>query len=304
MVVMTILFWLGLIKVLWFLASFLRSQFSAKLSLDTYKHGSVCITGATDGIGKRLAHDFLVRGFSVVLVSRSPQKLEKVKNELSAATKNDKITTVVADFSQSHAEPSVFYSELYDRLKDLGISVLINNVGVAEYASFESLDLKAIESMIGVNVYPVVHLTKLFLPVFTQKFEETGQKCLIMNLSSISAYLNCQRTSVYSATTTYISNFTMAIMHEAGESVDVTLVAPGLVKTPMTKHLNLTHALTIVSDADYCNSLLSNLSRGITIGHWKHWVLLTLFEGIPLEVYFRLTGILVPLSNKILGWDK
>lgn len=41
------------------------------------------ITGATDGIGREFALQLAKAGFSVVLVSRNPEKLQKLANEIS-----------------------------------------------------------------------------------------------------------------------------------------------------------------------------------------------------------------------------
>ncbi len=41
------------------------------------------ITGATDGIGREFALQLAKAGFGVVLVSRNPEKLQKLANEIS-----------------------------------------------------------------------------------------------------------------------------------------------------------------------------------------------------------------------------
>ena len=58
-----------------------------------YGHPMVCIvycsiqllviTGATDGIGREFALQLAKAGFGVVLVSRNPEKLQKLANEIS-----------------------------------------------------------------------------------------------------------------------------------------------------------------------------------------------------------------------------
>ncbi len=41
------------------------------------------VTGATDGIGKEYAKAFAQRGFNVLLISRSEDKLKETANEIS-----------------------------------------------------------------------------------------------------------------------------------------------------------------------------------------------------------------------------
>ena len=40
------------------------------------------ITGASDGVGKAIAMNFAKSGFSIYLLSRSKQKLKKLKTEI------------------------------------------------------------------------------------------------------------------------------------------------------------------------------------------------------------------------------
>ena len=43
----------------------------------------IIITGATGGVGKQLAKQFLLKGENVCLVARTEKNLEKAKKELS-----------------------------------------------------------------------------------------------------------------------------------------------------------------------------------------------------------------------------
>lgn len=46
------------------------------------------VTGATDGIGKAYATELARRGFNILLVSRTQNKLDETKNEISTSFKN------------------------------------------------------------------------------------------------------------------------------------------------------------------------------------------------------------------------
>lgn len=95
------------------------------------------ITGATDGIGREFAVQLAKAGFSVVLVSRNPEKLQKLANEISeplvpkcqhintfgsAANHNVDVKVQALDFSrhdQAHA-----YEALGQQLQNLEVGVL------------------------------------------------------------------------------------------------------------------------------------------------------------------------------------
>jgi len=84
------------------------------------------ITGATDGIGKALALALAQQGATVVLHGRNPDKLAATVTELRAATGNEQLHTVLADFS-SLAQVAAMADEVSERFSAL--NVLINNAG-------------------------------------------------------------------------------------------------------------------------------------------------------------------------------
>ena len=51
--------------------------------IDQYSIQLLVITGATDGIGREFTLQLAKAGFGVVLVSRNPEKLQKLANEIS-----------------------------------------------------------------------------------------------------------------------------------------------------------------------------------------------------------------------------
>jgi 17beta-estradiol 17-dehydrogenase / very-long-chain 3-oxoacyl-CoA reductase len=129
-----ICFVLGAIKVLWTLVSYIPSVYNLTLRrpLDiTERYGKgtwVVITGCTAGIGEAFSHEFASRGFNIVLLSRSKAKLEKVDADLKKKYPAVRTIIIVADFGNRN--DIKFYEDIHEQLKDLDISILINNVGV------------------------------------------------------------------------------------------------------------------------------------------------------------------------------
>ncbi len=84
------------------------------------------VTGATDGIGKAAATEFVRRGASVTLVGRNKLKTESVVAELKAASGNENIDYLLCDLSRM-ADVKRMAEEFkagHDRL-----DVLVNNAG-------------------------------------------------------------------------------------------------------------------------------------------------------------------------------
>ncbi|MFC4035615.1 SDR family NAD(P)-dependent oxidoreductase [Streptomyces polygonati] len=87
---------------------------------------TILITGATDGVGRALAHELASTGAALVLHGRSAEKGRQLLAELRAATGNDRLSYERADFSslkEIHA--------LADRVGELDrLDVLVNNAGM------------------------------------------------------------------------------------------------------------------------------------------------------------------------------
>ncbi|TSK13367.1 Very-long-chain 3-oxoacyl-CoA reductase-A [Bagarius yarrelli] len=83
------------------------------------------VTGATDGIGKSYAEELARRGFSIMLISRSQEKLDDVAKSLESLY-NVETRTVAVDFGQLDIYPKIDAA-----LAGLEIGVLVNNVGIS-----------------------------------------------------------------------------------------------------------------------------------------------------------------------------
>jgi NAD(P)-dependent dehydrogenase (short-subunit alcohol dehydrogenase family) len=85
------------------------------------------ITGATDGIGKATAQALAERGARVIVHGRNPGKLEATLEQLRAATGNESLRAVLADFSSLEQ-----VAALGQRVRTdfPGLNVLINNAGL------------------------------------------------------------------------------------------------------------------------------------------------------------------------------
>ncbi|KAM9312170.1 17-beta-hydroxysteroid dehydrogenase type 3-like [Gastrophryne carolinensis] len=93
---------------------------------DLRKYGEwAVITGATDGIGKGYARELARRGFHIVLLSRTLEKLQRVAKEIEQES-GRKVKIIQADFTGG----CEIYPKIEEGLKDLDIGILVNNVGM------------------------------------------------------------------------------------------------------------------------------------------------------------------------------
>lgn len=181
------------------------------------------ITGASSGIGKAMAYELANRNVDLILVARSKDKLEKIKNDL-----NVNVKIIVLDLIK---EKNVF--KLYDIIKDENVDILINNAGFGLFGTFDKTDLSRELEMIDLNIRAYHILTKLFLKNFLKR-----KHGYILNVCSSAGFMAGPRLSTYYATKNYVTKLTMAINEEIrqkGSKVCISALCPGPVNTNFNK---------------------------------------------------------------------
>jgi len=134
----------------------------------------MCITGATDGIGKTAALELAKAGCTLALVGRNPDKGNRVLEEIIRDSGNENIRFHICDLSLMEAVRKLA-KELqtdYDHL-----DVLLNNAG-AYFSEFEKTD-EGFERTFALNHLSYFLLTDLLLDIL----EKTGN-ARIVNVAS------------------------------------------------------------------------------------------------------------------------
>ena len=124
------------------------------------------ITGASSGIGRDIARELSKKGYSLVLVARNLERLEKLKEELQ--TESEIVSMDVTDVEKC--------KELHENHKD--IDILVNNAGFGDCGEFTKTDLDKELKMIDTNIKAYHVLTKLYLKDMKEK-----NKGIILNSS-------------------------------------------------------------------------------------------------------------------------
>jgi NAD(P)-dependent dehydrogenase (short-subunit alcohol dehydrogenase family) len=121
---------------------------------------TILVTGATDGLGRRVAQELTAMGATVLLHGRSPERIEATLEELRSQTGSEKANSYLADLSSLEAVRNLAERILSgeDRL-----DVLVNNAGVISRERKESED--GYELTFQVNYLSHFLLTRLLLPL-------------------------------------------------------------------------------------------------------------------------------------------
>uniref|UniRef100_A0A673JU57 3-ketoacyl-CoA reductase n=1 Tax=Sinocyclocheilus rhinocerous TaxID=307959 RepID=A0A673JU57_9TELE len=169
------------------------------------------------------------RGFSMMLISRSQEKLEDVAKSLES-TYNVETKTIAVDYGQAD-----IYPKIEKGLAGLEIGVLVNNVGISySYPEFflHIPDLENfITTMINVNITSVCQMTRLVLPRM-----EARAKGVILNISSASGMFPVPMLTIYSSTKAFVDFFSRGLQAEYKcKGIIIQSVLPFFVATKMTK---------------------------------------------------------------------
>ncbi len=191
---------------------------------------TVLITGASSGLGKDFAQIFAEKGYNLVLVARSEEKLNKIAKDLEEKYKI-KATVLVKDLSEADSATKIYF-ELKNR--DINIDVLINNAGFGKIGAFIDEKLSTYTEMLNLNVTTLTEMTALFLPEMIER-----NKGKILNIASTAAFQSLPNFGVYAATKAYVLNFTEALHYELKDTnIAVTALCPGPTVTGFAKRAN------------------------------------------------------------------
>lgn len=203
------------------------------------------ITGASSGIGRDMAFEFADRGYDLILVARSFDRLKEVKNEI--IKKYDKCNVLIMKCDVSNVKS---VKNLYNdvRKEFVNIDVLVNNAGFGDCGKFYETDLEKDISMINTNILGLHVLTKLFLQDMVKV-----NKGYILNIASIAGFMPGPLMATYYSTKAYVVRLTRAIAKELkvdNSKVRIAAFCPGPVNTEFDKNANVTFSLKGQSSSD------------------------------------------------------
>src|SRR3712207_4442576 len=119
---------------------------------------TILVTGATDGLGKRVARELAGKGATVLLHGRNSERLEAALEDIRKETGSERLGSYLADLSSLAQVRAVAERILSDQVR---LDVLINNAGVIVRERKESED--GFELTFAVNYLAHFLLTSLIL---------------------------------------------------------------------------------------------------------------------------------------------
>lgn len=187
------------------------------------------VTGGSRGIGRAVALALAERGLHVVVNYRSGEAdAAALAAELQAAGRA--VTLARADV----ADPAAVAAMMAMIRRDLGgLDVLVNSAGVLHEGLFLFTPIDRFWEVMRVNLGGVVHCCRAAAPMLARR--RCGR---IINVASIAAMHATAGLSAYASSKAAVLALTGVLARELAGSVSVNAVAPGLVETDMTAHMD------------------------------------------------------------------
>lgn len=212
------------------------------------------VTGATDGIGREFAMQLAAKGFNIVSVSRTAEKLAVLGREIEQKYPGTKTCYYAMDFTRAgEAE----YEGLAQLISHLDVAVLVNNVGVSHTmpVPFLEMDEAEMNAICEVNIMGTQRMTRLVAPRLVRR-----GRGLILNLGSFSGQWATPLLATYAGSKGFLIAFTQALGEELRRAnVDVQLLNTFFVVSNMSKVRR--PSLLVPSPSTYVSAVLSRLGR-------------------------------------------
>src|ERR687891_1587061 len=187
------------------------------------------VTGASSGIGKAFADHLATAGLNLVLAARSTGKLDALGQAL-ADTHGISSRAVTVDLSDPAGAMALLAAT-----DDLDIGLLVSNAGSARPGPLLDQPLDDLHRRFILNA--VTHLD--LVHAFAGRFVARGRGGIVLT-SALAAMQGLPNMAHDSAAKAYVLNLGEALHHElAPAGVDVTVMLPGSVETPVVDALGL-----------------------------------------------------------------
>lgn len=226
------------------------------------------VTGASKGIGRKIAEVFAENGANVAFTY-----LSSVEKGLALEEELKAFGTQVKGYRSDASKFEEAEALINDLLKDFGtIDIVVNNAGITRDGLLMRMTEQNWDDVIDINLKSVFNITKA-----ASKPMMKNRKGVFINMSSVVGVQGNAGQANYAASKSGIIGFSKSIAKELGSrNIRTNVVAPGFIKTEMTDVLDpevvkgwesnipLKRAGEAEDVANMCLFLASDLSSYVT----------------------------------------
>ncbi|WP_426247867.1 SDR family NAD(P)-dependent oxidoreductase [Pseudomonas sp. TWR3-1-1] len=183
----------------------------------------IWLTGASSGMGVHMAEELLKSGARLALTARTLAPLKALSDRYPG-----QVLLVPGDLTD---HPQV--REIGNRITQLwgALDTVILNAGTCEYVDVRHFDATVIERVVRTNLLATSYCLESALPLL-----RAGSRPHVVGVVSSVTYWALPRAEAYGASKAGLRYLLQSLRIDlAQEGIDVTLVSPGFVDTPLTE---------------------------------------------------------------------
>jgi len=185
------------------------------------------LTGAGSGIGRAVAISLLAKGYEVFGSAISATEAAELRDALTGDIRPVEVDVRDEASVQAAAE------QVADQLGDRPLRAVLNIAGIITNGPLVDLSAETFSQVLAVNLVGMHSVTRAFLPLLRDH-----PHARVINMSSASGSRTMPFTGAYSASKFGVEALSSAMRMEfAPLGVDVVVVAPGLINTPMAAQI-------------------------------------------------------------------
>lgn len=203
------------------------------------------ITGASSGLGREIVRQIAAvfpEIESYWLIARRADRLE----ELAESLPDKQVDCLPMDLCDTMS-----FMTLQEKLasEQPEVMLLVNNAGCGYLGNIGEVETSTQTRMIDLNLRALTAVTNITVPFM-------GSGARILNVSSIAAFCPNPRMTVYSASKSYVSAFTIGLAEELrGKGVTVTAVCPAPMRTEFLETGKITGNSRTFEWLPYCDQV-------------------------------------------------
>jgi len=199
------------------------TELKGKTVFLNYKNpGTAVITGASAGLGLSFANKLAEYGFDLVLIARRKERLQDI------ATRLESEYSIQCEIIPADLALVEDIEKVADSIKQISnLDILVNNAGFATLGYFADVPIEKDMRMLHVHMTASIQFTHAALQIMRKR-----KQGVIINVSSLGAYILTPGNVLYDATKSFLSTFSENLRLEVqGMGIKIQALCPGFVST-------------------------------------------------------------------------
>ncbi len=194
---------------------------------------TVLVTGASRGLGRKMAEQFAALGALVAInYASSDAAAREVLEGIEAQGGNAfLIKCPLGTYDAAVELAEALKAGLLERTGDTGLDILINNAGGGPVANFDATTPELFEEIMALNMRAPFFVTQLLKP----HLREGGR---VINVGSLGARTAVVDYAVYAMSKRALETFTVLLAKDLGSrNITVNCINPGLIESDANAHV-------------------------------------------------------------------